>query len=48
MLEAKAPAPKPDNVQTSTKSNADYVIGDVVWHRQQGNDILNKFRNYEL
>lgn len=33
----------------STGGNApDYVVGDVVWERQKGNDLLQKFRNYEI
>lgn len=28
--------------------SANYVVGNVVWHREKGNDLLRKFRNYEI
>lgn len=25
-----------------------YVVGNIIWQRQKGNDLLRKFRNYEI
>ena len=31
-----------------TDSTTDYVMGSVVWQREKGNNLLKKFRNYEI
>lgn len=31
-----------------TDNTTDYVIGNVVWQRDKGNELLKKFRNYDL
>ena len=28
--------------------STDYVVGSVVWQREKGNNLLKKFRNYEI
>ncbi|XP_067933974.1 J domain-containing protein-like [Watersipora subatra] len=32
----------------STVSAPDYIVGGAVWKRERGNDLLDKFRNYEI
>jgi len=32
----------------ASKPAPSYVMGNIVWERHQGNDLLRKFRNYEV
>lgn len=39
----------PEKKRKSYKGDTEgYVVGNIVWQRQRGNDLLRKFRNYEI
>lgn len=54
MLEEGSPqdsslSPTPDKKRKrSVDDKEGYVVGNIIWQRQKGSDLLRKFRNYEI